>query len=240
MSESAAFGLGIIIAVFGPLLLIPIVLIVARWPLRRLMGKWADRCFGSFSGFVRLFVAIVLVATVVLASYLPGRMEYEHLCELHAPVITEATDAPGFYATELYPYLAERFLREWGFSYIEAPDMYKEGRTLRYEVGSDGKTVVTEIAAPTSRYAVSDTTRSLGNTLVLQEKRIFERASGRELAHAGSVTYHGGYLHLLLGGYGMSYCPHPGTIKASQEFDDFYYLVRKVLKSSFKPKSRRP
>jgi hypothetical protein len=143
------------------------------------------------------------------------------------------TDAPGFYAAELYPYRAERFLREWGFAYIEAPDMYKKGRTLRYEVGGDGKTVVTEISAPTSRYAVSDTFRELGNTLTLNEKRVFELATGRELAHAGSVTYHGGYLRLVLGVYGMSNCPNPGTAKESQQFADYYYLERKVLRSSF-------
>jgi hypothetical protein len=240
MSESTGFGLGIIIAVFGPLLLIPAVFIIARWPLRRWAGKWANQRFGSDSGVMLMVMAAVVVAVIVLASYLPGRMEYEHLCEVHAPVITEVTDAPGFYVTELYAYQAENFLREWGFSYVEAPDMYKEGRILRYEVGNDGKTIVTEIAAPTSRYTVSDTTRKLGNTLVLHEKRIFETATGREMAHAGGVTYHGGYLHLVLGVYGMSSCPSPGTAKESQQFGDNYYLVRKVLRTSFVPKSGRP
>lgn len=233
MSESTGFGLGIIIAVFGPLLLIPVIFVIARWPLRLLIGGWADRLFGALSGFVRFLVATILVAAVVFATYLPGRMEYEHLCEVHAPVIAEVVDVPGFYATELYPYRAERFLREWGFTYIEAPDMYKKERTLRYELGGDGKTIVTEIPTPTSRYAVSDTFRELGNTLVLNEKRVFEMTTGRELAHAGSVTYHGGYLRLILGVYGMSNCPHPRTAKGSQQFADYYYLEQKVLRSSF-------
>lgn len=238
MSESAAFGLGILFGVFGPLLLVPVVWVVARWPLRPLIGRWTDQRFGSLSGFVRLLVATALVVAVVLVSYLPGRMEFEHLCEVHTPVIKEVTDVPGFYATELYPYKAERFLREWGFAYIEAPDMYKKERTLRYEVGIDGKTIVTEVPAPTSRYAVSDTFRELGNTLILDEKRVFEMATGRELAHAGSVTYHGGYLRLVLGVYGLSSCPRPGTEKESRQFDDYYYLERKVLRSSFVPKNK--
>lgn len=233
MSESTAFGLGILFGVFGPLLLVPIVWAVARWPLRRLIGKWTDQLFGSASGLIRLVLSTALVGFVLLASYLPGRIEYAHLCEVHAPAITEVTDVPGFYATELYPYKAERFLREWGFAYIEAPDMYKKERTLRYEVGSDGKTIITEVPAPTSRYAVSDTFRELGNTLILDEKRVFEMATGRELAHAGSVTYHGGYLKLVLGIYGLSNCPWPGTAQESQQFNDYYYLERKVLRSSF-------
>lgn len=237
MSESAAFGLGILLGVFGPLLLVPVVWAIARWPLRRLIGKWAEHRFGALSGFVRLLVATLLVVAVVLVSYLPGRMEYEHLCEVHTPVIEKATDVPGFYATKLYPYKAEPFLREWGFTYVEAPDMYQKGRTLRYEVGSNGETVVTEVPAPSSRYAVSDIFHELGNTLMLDEKRVYEMATGRELAHAGSVTYLGGYLHLVLGVYGLSTCPRPGTAQESRQFSDYYYLERKVLRSSFVPKS---
>jgi len=238
MSESTAFGLGIFFGVFGPLLLIPVVWGVAHWPLRRLIGKWAVQRFGALSGLVRWVISVLFVGVVVLASYLPGRIQFANLCEVHAPAIKEVTDVPGFYATELYPYKAERFLREWGFAYVEAPDMYKKERTLRYEVGADGNTIVTEVSSPTSRYAVSDTFRELGNTIILDEKRVFELASGRELAHAGSVTYHGGYLRLVLGLYGMSDCPRPGTEKESRQFDDYYYLERKVLKSSFVQKNK--
>lgn len=237
MSESMAWGIGILLAMFGPLLFLPAIWAIARWPLRWLIGAWADRRFGAVAGVARWLLATALVAAAVLVSYWPGRMEYERLCAERAePVIREVVDVPGFYATELYPYSAERFLREWGFSYVEAPDMYKKGRTLRYAVGADGKTVVTEIPAPTSRYAVSDTFRELGNTLMLNEKRVFELATGRELARAGSVAYHGGHLWLMLGGYGMSNCPNPGTEKETRQFSDYYYLERKVLRSSFVPK----
>ncbi len=238
MSESMAWGIGILLAMFGPLLFLPAIWAIARWPLRWLIGAWTDRRFGAVAGVARWLLATALVAAAVLVSYLPGRMKYERLCAEHAePVILEVVDVPGFYATDLYPYSAERFLREWGFSYVEAPDMYKKGRTLRYAVGADGKTVVTEIPAPASRYAVSDTFRQLGNTLGLNEKRVFEMASGRELAHAGSVIYHGGYLGPVLGVYGMSACPRSGTEKELRQFDDYYYLERKVLRSSFVPKN---
>jgi hypothetical protein len=233
MSESTAFGLGILFGVFGPLLLLPIVWAVARWPLRRLIGKWTDQHFGPASGFIRLVLSAALVGSVLLASYLPGRMEFSRLCAVHEPVIHEVTDVPGFYATELYPYLAEPFLRERGFAYVEAPDMYKKGRTLRYAVNADGKTIVTEVPAPASRYAVSYAFRTPGNTIVISEKRIFELSTDRELARAGSVTYHGGYLSLLLGIYGMSDCPNGRTEKGSRQFNDYYYLERKVLRSSF-------
>jgi hypothetical protein len=234
MSESMAWGIGLLLAMFGPLLFLPLIWAIARWPLRWLIGAWTERSFGAAAGVARWLLATVVVGVAVLVSYLPGRMEYEQLCAEHAePVIREVVDVPGFYATELYPYSAERFLREWGFSYIEAPDMYKKGRTLRYAVGADNKTAVTEVPAPASRYAVRDTFRELGNTLTLNEKQVFELATGRELARAGSVVYHGGHLRLMLGVYGMSNCPIPVTAKGAQQFSDYYYLERKVLKSSF-------
>jgi hypothetical protein len=238
MSEGMAMGIGILIAMFGPLLLLPVIWAIARWPLRRLIGHWTDRRFGRQASLARLGVSAVLVGAVVLATYLPGRIEFAHLCEAHAePIISERVDVPGFYATELYPYRAERFLREWGFDYVEAPDMYKKGRTLRYTVGADGKTVVLDVPVPTSRYAVSDTTRVLGNTLTLTEKRVFELSTGRELARAGNVTYHGGPLSwAVLGIFGISDCPNPRYEKGGRQFDDFYYLERKVLRSSFAQK----
>ena len=232
MTEGIAWVIGLLFAVFGPLLFLPVIAIVYRWPLRAWLGDWTERHWGSGARMVRFGIATVLVGVLVLATYLPGRLKFARLCDRHAiPVIAEAVTVPGFYRTALYPFEAEQFLREWDFSYIEGPDMYRQGRTLRYALGADGKTIATEIPTPISRYAASHTTRVLGNTLTLSEKRVFELATNGELAHAGSVTYHGGPLSLVLGVYGMSHCPNPLHAIGRQQFDDYYYLERKVLRA---------
>ncbi len=233
MSESAAMAFGLLLATFGPLLLAPVIWAVYRWPLRRLLGTWAQRRFGAGAPAVLFAASALLTGAMVTASWLPGRIEYARLCEAHTrPVIAERIDVTGFYATALYAYEAEQYLREWKFDYVEAPDMYKKERWLRYSIGADGKTVVGEISAPQSRHAVSRTTQVLGNTITLSEKRVFERAGGRELARAGSVIYHGGPLQLGLGVYGMRNCPDPRGAEGARWFDDYYYLERKVLRAA--------
>lgn len=233
MSESLAMALGLLLATAGPLLLLPLVWAIYRIGLKRWFGTWAGRRFGRQSATILAALAAVLVAAVVVASWLPGRIEYGSLCEIHArPVIAERVDAAGFYATALYAYEAEQYLREWKFEYVEAPDMYRKERWLRYSIAADGKTAVSEIPAPQSRYAVSRTTREPGNTITVSEKRVFERGGGRELARAGSVIYHGGPLKYVLGVYGMRNCPDPRDAEGSRRFDDYYYLERKVLRAA--------
>ena len=236
MSEAMAWSLGLLLAMFGPLLLLPVIWAVYRWPLRYWLGDWTHRRFGAHAQAARLVIATVLIGIIVFATYLPGRLEFAELCGRYAkPVIVDVVEVPGFYSTSLYPYEAEGLLREWGFSYVEAPDMYKKARTLNYTLGADGKTVVAEIPSPTSRFAASHTTRAIGNTLTLSEKRVFELATDRELARAGSVVYHGGPLGMILGVHGMSNCPNPRYAEGSRQFDDYYYLERKVLKSRSAP-----
>ena len=233
MSESTAWGIGLLLAMFGPLLFVPIVWAIERWLLRRALGAWSERRFGRRARFGRLAIAAVAVGAIVLATYLPGRVEFARLCEQHAqPVISKTVDVAGFYRTAMFPYEAERFLREWKFAYVEAPDMYRNGRILRYAIDAGGKTVATEVPAISSRYAASDTMQVLDRSLTLTQKRVFERESGRELARAGSVIYHGGPLGVVLGVYGMSHCPDPGSDVGGRQFDDYYYLERKVLRAS--------
>ncbi len=144
MSEGMGWAVGLLFAVFGPLLLLPVIWILYRWPLRALLGSWTERRCGSYARPARFGIATALVGAVVFATYLPGRLEFAALCDQYAnPVIVETVEVPGFYRSAMFPYEAEQFLREWGFSYIEAPDMYKHGRTLRYAVGAGGKTVAT-------------------------------------------------------------------------------------------------
>ncbi|MEJ2133147.1 MAG: hypothetical protein P8Y95_16325 [Gammaproteobacteria bacterium] len=213
-------GIGVLLAIIGPLLLIPVTWLLHRLIVRPIVKR------AKVSAVLSLFI----VAVAVTLSYVPGKLEYDRLCTQYAtPHVAQRVSVAGFYRTRLYPYEARPFLESGGFRFVEAPHMYEEGKYVRYSRAPDGTISEQVIPAITSAYAVSDALSQLSYGITLNEKRVFERATDRELARAAQVTYEGGPLSLLLGVYAMSSCPDVITPEGSKNFEIYYGLEQHVL-----------
>ncbi|MBI4988163.1 MAG: hypothetical protein HZC23_05005 [Rhodocyclales bacterium] len=220
---------GLLLAVLGPLLLLlPIALLFflfGRAGIGARLGLSADN-----ARLLHVAAAGILVLGAVLASYLPGRLEFERLCaDLAEPRILERVRVEGFFLDDLTANsFGQRYLGEEGFAWFETHDIYNRGRFVRFrKVGDKVHTEpVTELQ---SRHVVKSATEVRDRTIHVSRTAISERESGRLLAEAHSVIYHGGPLRIVLGVYGMSNCPNPITPEGSRQFNLYYHLVREVL-----------
>jgi hypothetical protein len=176
-----------------------------------------------------LGVTVGLLAAGVAASYLPGKQQFDALCAEHAqPRIGNRVFVEGFYADALFAYEAAGYIRDQGFTFIEAPDPYKQGVLLRYTL--DGGEIQTEIIdAPSSLYGLRKTLTVISPSLYITEKTIYAISTRAEFARAGEVVYDGGPLSLLLGSYAMTSCPDIRTAEGSADFNTFYNLETLVL-----------
>lgn len=222
-------ALGLLLAVLGPLLLLlPLALLYflfKRTGLGARLGWSADN-----ARLLHLALATAPVLGAVLATYLPGRFEFERLCEaLAEPRIVEKVRADGFFLDDLTASsFGQRYLNEEGFAWFETHDIYRRGRFVRYR--KSGGDVVTEpVSALTARYAVKSGVEVRPDSIHVARTAIIERVSGKLLAEAHSVIYHGGKLGMVLGVYGMSNCPNPVTPEGRRQFNLYYHLVREVL-----------
>ncbi len=224
-------GIGILLAVIGPLLLIPIPWALYRFVARPLILRAATpRLSQDSAKGLALGITVGLLAAGLAASYIPGKHQFDALCEQHAhPALRRSIHVDGFYADKLFAYQAAQYLTK-GFTYIEAPDPYKDGVILRYTLSEDGQALPEEIAEPASLFGYRETFSQPGSTLTLTEKLIYERSTGEEVARAASVHYMGGPFSLLLGSYASSSCPDPATPQGSEDFNTFYNLETLVLR----------
>jgi hypothetical protein len=236
--ESFAFGLGVLLAILGPLLLLPAV-----WLLQRLLRPVIRRFVRDRWSPGKLRALAWLIATVVLASalaatYLPGRAEYERLCTAFAtPQIAERVAVEGFYRERLFPYQAMPLLDQ-GFSYIETNDPQLppgKHRLLRYQRNGDGGIRRDEIAAPTSRFGARHDLIEHSYGIIRTEKQVYDMADGRQLARAGNVTFSGGPLSLFFGAYAVASCPDVRTEQGAAAFGSFYALEQEVLGAGNRP-----
>lgn len=220
---------GLLLAVLGPLLLLlPIALL---YFLFKRLGLGAHLGLSPVNArLLHLAAAAIAVLGVVLATYLPGRLEFERLCgELAEPRILERVRAEGFFLDDLTANsFGQRYVLEEGFAWFETHDIYKRGQFVRFRK-SDGKVLIEPVAEPRARHTVKSGTEVRGNGIHVSRTAVSERASGRLLAEAHSVTYHGGPLGMVLGVYGLSHCPNPVTAEGSRQFNLYYHLVREVL-----------
>ena len=229
--EGFAFGIGTLLAIGGPLLLIPLTWLVHCLAVRRIVDTLLVTRVGTHAARrLALAASVALVAAALATSYFPGKRAFDRLCATHGtPTVSGVVRAEGFFRTRLYPYEAARWPDS--FAYVEAPHMYEEGVHVRYtKVGDDVREE--SVAALRSRYAVRETFEELPHGIVMTEKTVYEMASKRELARAASIVYHGGPLSLLLGVYGMSSCPDARSEQGSQDFRTFYDLETIVLRPS--------
>ncbi len=230
-------GIGFLLAILGPLLLVPVTWLLYRfvaWPAVR---RAAPPAYSpGRARLLALALSIVVVAAALVLSYLPGRWEYDQLCSQHAtPVISGQVETDGFYRTGLYPYEARKYLVEGPFAYVEAPDMYKKGVYLRYSKANDGEIHSEPVPRISSAYGVRETFSQLPGSITMTEKVVYEIETDRELARAASIVYQGGPLSLFLGAYGMSSCPDILSEEGSRHFRTFYELESIVLRAEALP-----
>ncbi len=228
-----AIGLGMLLAVFGPLLLLPVTWAVYRWvarpALRSLRGGGAT---GGGDRGLAAAISVLLVAGVVAGSWFPGHLEFRRQCALHAtPVIHEVTRVDGFHRSRLYPHEARRFLDDFGFAYVEAPHLHRAGVTLRYSRTPQGEFTEQEVPAPRGGYAVTETLSRPGHGVQIIGKRVHTLPGDRELARAAVVVFEGGPLAIFLGAYAMESCPDIRSAEGSRDFRTYYDLERVVLRA---------
>ena len=215
-------GLGVLLAIIGPLLLIPITWLLYRFALKPLLG----------SVKLALPLSILLVIAAVAFTYLPGRRAFDRRCAAAGPpVVSEQVNVVGFFRTAMFAYEAAGYLTQDGFDFVEAPDPYRKGVTLRYTKASNDEVRQEEVTAIESLYAVRETFAQLDGGISSVEKVIYEIATGRALGRATQLIYQGGPLSILLGTMGVASCPDPGTAQGGKEFQIFYDLESYVLKA---------
>jgi hypothetical protein len=226
---------GLLLAVLGPLLLLlPLALL---YFLFRRAGLGARLGLSPVNArLLHLAAAAGIVLGAVLATYLPGRIAFERLCqELAEPRIHERVRAEGFFLDDLTAAsFGQRYVGEEGFAWFETHDLYRRGQYVRYR--KQGDNVVSEPADELrARHAVKSGVEVRPDGIHVARTAITERDSGRLLAEAHSVIYHGGPLGVVLGVYGLSNCPNPITAEGSRQFNLYYHLVREVLGSGNAP-----
>lgn len=220
---------GLLLALFGPLLLfLPLAVLyvlLGRAGLGARLGLSPAN-----ARLLHLSLAAAVVFGTVLASYLPGRIAFERLCrELAEPRIYDRTRVEGFFLDDTTAdSFGLRYVGEEGFAWFETHDIRKRGHFVRYR-RSNGEVTIEPAIEPKADHAVKSTTEVRADTLHVSRTAVIERASGRLLAEAYSVAYHGGPLGWVLGVYGLSHCPDPATAEGGRQFDRYYHLARDVL-----------
>lgn len=216
-------GVGVVLAVLGPLLLIPAIWLVYRVVALPLLKSTP----------LALAASLGLVLGSLAVSYAAGRVQYGRMCAVRGtPRIDDRVLADGFFRTRVYPHEARAFLSEGGFSYVEGPRLGQEDVFVRYTLAEDGSVLETEVQELISDYTVRETMSTTRLRTQIVEKVVLERASGRELARAANLTYMGGPLSIFLGVWGMASCPDIRDERGSEDFTTFYDLERLVLRHS--------
>ncbi len=226
-------GIGFLLAIFGPLLLVPVTWLLYRFAVRSLVGRVAPQTLSA--GNARWFawsVSTVIVAGALVVSYLPGLREFEQLCSQHAtPAISSQVQTKGFYRTRLFSYEAARYLAGESFEFVEAPHPYQQDALVRYSKGADGEVTEELVPGISSAYGVRQTFSQPSGSITMTEKVIYEIETNRELARAASIHYRGGPLSLFLGTHGMSSCPDIVSEEGSRQFRTFYNLESIILRA---------
>ena len=240
--EDLIIGFGFLLAIFGPLLLVPATWLLYRLAVRPLVQRFAPPTLSTSQAptsnvkWRAWFVSAAIVAVVMIASYLPGRFEFDRMYSQHAaPSVSDQVEAKGFFRTRLFPYEAAQYLRDGSFEFVEAPHPYREGEYVRYSGSGTGKIDEQPIPTISAVYGVRETFSELSGSLTMTEKVIYEIATERELARAASINYHGGPLSIFLGTSGMTSCPDILSEEGSRHFGTFYELESIVLQNRALP-----
>jgi hypothetical protein len=235
--EDLGFGIGVLLVILGPLLLIPITWLVYRFAVRPIVvSALVPRVSEVGARWLSLALSVAVLGAILALSYIPGKREFDRLCSEYAtPRVSDRVHADGFYRTRLYPYEARKFLDT--FLFVEAPHLYKDGASVRYsKLGNDIREE--EVLTLRSRYGVREELSEMAFGITMTEKHIYEMATHRELARAAHITYQGGPLALFLGVYGMSSCPDVRTEEGARNFQTFYDLETLILGGTVAPEKQ--
>ena len=209
--------IGIIWAVLAPVSLVIVVILLA-WMLRKSAVRWAAP------------LAIAAVLTPVAVVWLLDRADFIRVCDGEGkPVVYRHATAEGIFLNSgTSNSFGMRYLHEEGFHWMEAPSIYQRNAWVRYERSGDGSISTTDIPAITARYEVrEDFSQPHGHTGLSQTK-VIDRASGELLAKAGSATFDGGRMRLVLGAWGTQTCP--SAMSSPEAFNEVYHLAKNALR----------
>lgn len=228
--SDALIGIGVLLAILGPLLLIPLTWVLYRLVTRPLLRHVAAHPPARKIDLSAFLCAALLVLVVLVGSYLPGKTEFNSLCDEYAqPRIIKKVTVDGFYRSRVYSYEAREFIEKDGFQYVEGPYPGQTEKFRRYSISAQGEIHNVDIATPTSQYGVSDKHWETGSGVIVSLKTIYERATESELARAANITYQGGPLWVFMGSYATSSCPDILSEEGSEDFRTYYDLEKIVL-----------
>lgn len=227
-------GVGILLAIVGPLLNLPLIWLIYRLIYRPLFWTRMEARLGRANArWLGVAFATLLLGVVLLFSYLPGRVRFDALCSAEGiPLVHQRVNEAGFYRTRMFAYEAHAYLREGRFRFVEAPDPYRQGELLRYSLLPDGMLKQEKIIELQSRYGVAYQLTSEASGVTVSRKRIFELQGERELARAAQIDYSGGPLWLLFGVYARASCPEVRDPVGSERFRIYYELEQRVLRAA--------
>lgn len=221
--------IGLIWAAFAPLLLLLPVLLL-QWLMRRAGWPGARGVAGRRARAWRWGTAAALVAVAVAGLWLPDRLAFAGRCDaMGGARILERRPVAGFFLDDdTANSFGMRYLQQEGFDWIEARSLTRTGGFIRYEntpQGVRGREV--DALAAEVEVVRLELPRSSG--VSGQQLLIRDRATGRELAHAGSMYFDGGRARWVLGAWGTASCPDSLRDRGDRSFAAFYYLARDTL-----------
>lgn len=214
---------GMVWALFAPLLLLIPAAVLSRWLHRR---GWPAR-----PGW-RWPLAVGSVAVAVLAVWLPQRLQFARLCdELGPPQILQTAQADGFFLDDTTANsFGMRYLQEEGFAWMEARSIHKRDAYTRYTRDADGRITSTETAALTAAYRLQAVDEDLPGGTHVQRLQLTRMDTGAVLASAASAHFQGGHARWVLGMWGSATCPNPASIGGSAAFQRTRHLARDALR----------
>ena len=212
---------GIVWAALAPLSLVLLVVLLRQLLRRSGLGP-------------ALPVAVALVIVPVAVLWLTDRAQFRTVCDgVGAPVVYRKASADGIYLNSgTANSFGMRYIQEEGFSWVEAPSIYKRDAWVRYQrdaTAKDPNAIATvEIDSLTARYEVRELFSQPFRHTGLSLTQVVERSSGEVLAKAGSANFDGGRAKWVLGAWGSSSCP--SAMRAPTVFSDYYHLARNTLR----------
>lgn len=216
--------IGILWAALAPLMLLALMIALAWW-LRRARVRGA------------LLWAMPAVLLPVAAIWWWDRAEFFSVCtgEGKSVIFRKALADGVFLNSGTSNSFGMRYLHDEGFSWIEAPSIYKRGAWVRYERasttsnGGNGVNITTtEIEAITARYEVREDLSQPFDHTSLSQTKVIDRSNGEVMAQAGNATFSGDRMKWVLGAWGARSCP--SAMSSPEDFNDYYHLAKKTLR----------
>ena len=218
MSESTAWGLGIGLVVFGPLLNFVLLWVIAV----RIEAQFPTRFNKSGSWFAALLVVLGIHAALVV----PGMLNFSNVCAADGtPTISQRVKVDTVYFDQLAGYEAESILKPTHgadnkprpFRTLEFKTHDKAKDIDRYSLSDDGRIKRSKVSTSSdgkpellAKYGVNKRHNDFGFTSRGFQTSIYEISTGVQMAKGATILFHGGWLSFLRP-IALSDCPAVGT-----------------------------